>query len=29
MEKQKTIFKDKDGYFIEQDGNRIYVKPVD
>lgn len=29
MEKQKTIFKDKDGYFIEQDGNRISVKPVD
>ena len=29
MEKQKTIFKDKDGYFIEQDRNRIYVKPVD
>ena len=29
MEKQKTIFKDKDGYFIEQDGNRIYVKPID
>lgn len=29
MEKQKTIFKDKDGYFIEQGGNRIYVKPVD
>ena len=29
MEKQKTIFKDKDRYFIEQDGNRIYVKPVD
>ena len=28
MEKQKTIFKDKDGYFIEQDGNRISVKPV-
>lgn len=26
---KKTIFKDKDGYFIEQDGNRIYVKPVD
>lgn len=29
MEKQKTIFKDKNEYFIEQDGNRIYVKPVD
>lgn len=29
MENRKTIFKDKDGYFIEQDGNRIYVKPVD
>lgn len=29
MEKRKTIFKDKDGYFIEQNGNRIYVKPVD
>ena len=29
MEKQKIIFKDKDGYFIEQDGNRIDVKPVD
>ena len=29
MENRKTIFKDKDGYFIEQDGNKIYVKPVD
>lgn len=29
MEKQKTTFKDKDGYFIEQDGNKIYVKPID
>lgn len=29
MEKQKTIFKDKNGYFVEQDGNRIDVKPVD
>lgn len=29
MEKQKTIFKDKSGYFVEQNGERIYVKPID
>ena len=29
MEKQKTIFKDKSGYFVEQNGERIYVKPTD
>lgn len=29
MEKQKTIFKDKSGYFVEQNGERIYVKSID
>lgn len=29
MEKQKTIFKDKSGYFVEQNEERIYVKPID
>lgn len=29
MEKQKTIFKDKSGYFVEQNGERIQVKPTD
>ena len=28
MEKQKTIFKDKSGYFVEQNGERIQVKPI-
>lgn len=29
MGKRKTIFKDKSGYFVEQNGQRIYVKPTD
>lgn len=29
MEKQKKIFKDKSRYFVEQNGERIYVKPID